>query len=230
MQIRDARQSLGNGTRPIRESHERRSARQPTIHKRAIRRPRRGRRDCDRRARREHRRGRRTGCHGEGGEGRDGEVRARGAGGDEAGREGKDGADAEGRVECRGDGGRLGRGPDEGLMAGFDSQDLRRDGEDPGRLDERSRREVGAHSDVLENPGRGDHGLGGREAEVIGAWHDGLRSGAGDGGCEGRDVGRFCALDGVQVRNISCGETESCEVCVGELGEALLVEGSFEVL
>lgn len=114
-------------------------------------------------------------------------------------------------------------------MSSLDGDDLSGDGKDSRGFDERSSSEVGGDTDVLEDTGGGNHGLGGGEAEVVCARLNGLGSCAGDSGGEGRDVGCLCAANGLEVGDVGWLETESSEVGIGELCETLLVECCLKV-
>ena len=166
----------------------------------------------------------------DGWEGLDVEVGSRWARGDERRGKGPDGADGQGSLEGVGHSDEVADCADECLMAGLNWQDLAGSDKDGGRLDQGSGSEVGGDTDGLEDAGGGDHVLGSGEVEVVGALLDWLAAGGGDGRCQDVDVGALGATDGLELGDLVLGEAEAHELAVGELGEALVVEGGLEML
>jgi hypothetical protein len=114
-------------------------------------------------------------------------------------------------------------------MSGLDGDDFGGNGKNSRSLDEGSGCEVGGDTNVLEDAGSGNHGLGGGETEVVCARLNWLSSCTRDGCGKGCDVGCFCATNGLEVSDVCRLETEGGEVRVGKLGETLLVECCLEV-
>jgi hypothetical protein len=150
--------------------------------------------------------------HGESRERCNGQVGTSRAGCNEACCEGEDGTDAERGVERGRNGSCLGGSADECLMTGFNSHDFCGNSKDTWGLDERRSGEVGRDTNVLEDTGCGNHGLGGGEAEVVCARLDRLGTGTSDRSGESGYVGCFRTTDGLEVSDVCWLETESSEV------------------
>lgn len=75
-----------------------------------------------------------------------------------------------------------------------------------------------------------DHGRSSREAKVVSATLDGLDAVLCQRGLEKDDVLAFCEANVLEIRDLVIAQTQSLEVGGGKLGEALTVEGLFEIL
>jgi hypothetical protein len=153
-----------------------------------------------------------------------------GARGDEGGGESVDLVVVERGVEGLGEGRLLDGAADEGAVACLDGQD-RAGGRQVGlRHDVGGGAEVGGNTNALEDRGGGQEARDAGHAEVVGALLDGDGAGGGQGRGQERDVGSLIAADGLDAlvggRVVAGGD----EVCLGEVGETLLVEVVLEVL
>lgn len=166
--------------------------------------------------------------HGQGRESGDDQVAPLGAALDEGGGEREHLLGAERGVERLRGRGRLGGDAQDGVVAGLDGEDGGGGAEDALVGDERAGAEVGGDADALEHERGGDHAGRVGEAEVVHARLHGLDARLGDGALEEADVGGFAGADADEVGQLLRRQAEGLEVGLGELGEALLVEGGFE--
>lgn len=89
--------------------------------------------------------------------------------------------------------------------------------------------EVGTDANAFDQGGRSDEARGRSDVEVPVALGDSGGVKAGQGGDEGLDVSLLLGGDGREVSVEVCGVAGCGEICCGEVGEALAVEGVLEV-
>lgn len=170
--------------------------------------------------------------HGDGGEGGQDQVAARGARSNEGSSEGEDLLGRQRRVKGVGHRDSAGHGPDEALVASLDRVDGGSSGEH-GRVRNDGRgTEVSGNTDLLEDGGSLHHGLrrGERVAEVVLAGLHGLNSLLSERALEDLDVRRLRGADGNEVVHLGLRQAEGEELVLGDGSEALLVEARLEPL
>lgn len=170
--------------------------------------------------------------HGEAGESGQDQVAAGGAGGDERSSEREDLLGRQRSVEEVGSSSDTGNSADEALVAGLNGEDGGGSGEDGGHRDDGGGTEVGRHTDLLQNSGGLNHGLGGgeRAVEVVLARNNGLDTHLGQSALDDANVGLLGSTNVDEVVHLGLSEAKVEELLLGNGSETLLVESGLEVL
>jgi len=121
-------------------------------------------------------------------------------------------------------------GRDESLVASLDREDGTGSSQVSLAVNERGLAEVGGYSNALENARGSEEGLDAVVAKVVGAWLGGLNAERAENALEGSDVGSLLCADLSKSLRDRGRVVGILEVVRAVPGEALLVEGSLEVL